>query len=126
MKRAWMVGVVASVLVMLGADAAKSPQWDGKETVADYAKRAGVTPTLTLDLGDGVKWEGVLVPAGTFVMGSPKGEAKAEDEAGQEKQHKVTISKPYYMGKYEVTQKQFEKVTGANPSPTKGDDLPTS
>ena len=54
------------------------PAWDGKETVAEYAKRAKLEPTLTLDLGGGVKWEGVLIPAGQFVMGSPKGEAKTE------------------------------------------------
>jgi hypothetical protein len=57
------------------------PQWDGKETAAEYAKRAKLEPTLTLDLGSGVKWEGVLIPAGTFVMGSPPGEAKTEQEA---------------------------------------------
>ena len=100
------------------------PQWDGKETVADYAKRAKLEPTLTLDLGDGVKWEGVLIPAGSFVMGSPAGEAKTEKEAAIEKQHKVTFKQPFYMGKFETTQPQYQKVTGANPSKTKGEDLP--
>lgn len=98
--------------------------WDGKETVADYAKRAQLEPTLTLDLGGGVKWEGVLIPAGTFVMGSPKGEARTEKESIMEKQHKVTISQPFYLGKFELTQAQFQKVMGVNPSRTKGDDLP--
>jgi len=100
------------------------PFWDGKESIADYAKRAKLEPTLTLDLGDGVKWEGVLVPAGTFVMGSPPGEAKKEHEAVIEKQHKVTLTRPFYMGKYELTQAQYQKVMGSNPSTTKGDDLP--
>jgi formylglycine-generating enzyme required for sulfatase activity len=99
------------------------PLWDGKESVADYAKRAKLEPTLTLDLG-GVKWEGVLIPAGTFVMGSPPGEAKTEKESALEKQHKVTISEPFYLGKFELTQAQYEKVTGANPSGTKGENLP--
>src|SRR4051812_35970054 len=97
------------------------PQWDGKETVAEYARRAKLEPTLTLDLG-GVKWEGVLVPAGSFTMGSPPGEVKKE--AAGEKQHKVTITRPFYLGKYEVTQAQFAKVTGADPSKVKGDTLP--
>ena len=106
------------------AEAPKYPHWDGKETVAEYAKRAKLEPTLTLDLGGGVKWEGVLIPAGTFVMGSPKGEAKTEKESALEKQHKVTISQPFYMGKFELTQAQYQKVMGANPSKTTGDDLP--
>ena len=106
------------------ADAGTYPIWDGKESIADYARRAKVDPTLTLDLGDGVKWEGVLIPAGTFVMGSPEGEAKNKEEAAFEKQHKVTISRPFYIGKYELTQPQFQKITGVNPSKTKGDSLP--
>ena len=101
------------------------PLWDGKESIADYAKRAKLEPTLTLDLG-GVKWEGLLIPAGTFVMGSPAGEAKTEKESALEKQHKVTISEPFYLGKFELTQAQYEKVTGANPSPNKGETLPVS
>ena len=44
------------------------------------------------------------IPAGTFTMGSPKDEAdRREDEV----RHKVTISKPFYMGVYEVTQKEY-------------------
>ncbi|HEY6167691.1 MAG TPA: formylglycine-generating enzyme family protein [Verrucomicrobiae bacterium] len=100
------------------------PLWDGKETVAAYAKRAQLEPTLTLDLGGSVKWEGVLIPAGTFVMGSPPGEAKTEDQSALEKQHRVTLTRPFYLGKYELTQAQYEKVMGDNPSLTKGDDLP--
>ena len=103
--------------------AGKFPLWDGKESVADYAKRAKLEPTLTLDLG-GVQWEGVLIPAGTFVMGSPPGETKNEKAAAIEKQHKVTISEPFYIGKFELTQAQYQKVMGVNPSGNKGDKLP--
>jgi formylglycine-generating enzyme required for sulfatase activity len=100
------------------------PLWDGKETVAEYAKRLQLEPTLTLDVGGGVKWEGMLIPAGSFVMGSPPGEAKTEQQSTIEKQHKVTITRPYYMGRVELTQAQYEKVMGENPSITRGDDLP--
>ena len=102
----------------------KFPIWDGKETVAEYAKRTQLEPTLVLDLGGGVKWEGMLIPAGSFVMGSPPGEAKTEQQSAIEKQHKVTITRPFYMGRLELTQAQYEKVMGDNPSITKGDDLP--
>ena len=54
-----------------------------------------------------------LIPKGEFLMGSPKSEKKrAEDEL----QHRVRITKPFYMGVYEVTQAEYEKVIGQNRS----------
>ena len=58
---------------------------------------------------------------GTFTMGSP------EDELGRdndETQHQVTLTRGYWMGKYEVTQAQYEAIMGKNPSYFKGADLP--
>jgi formylglycine-generating enzyme required for sulfatase activity len=65
----------------------------------------------------------VPIPAGTFMMGSPK------DEPGRfndETQHEVTISKRFYMQTTEVTQGQWKAVMGNNPSYFKdcGDDCP--
>ena len=75
------------------------------------------------DLGNGISIEMVLIPAGKFVMGSPKKEKGRYDD---ETQHEVTLTKPYYMGKYEVTQEQWESVMGKNPSDTKGAKLPVT
>src|SRR5258706_5553902 len=116
--------LLATALLAFLFGAPDYPSWDGKESVADYAKRAKLEPTLTLDLGGGVKWEGVLIPAGTFVMGSPAGEAKTEKESAMEKQHKVTITRPFYIGKLELTQAQYQKVMGENPSVNRDDALP--
>ena len=55
----------------------------------------------------------VLIPKGTFMMGSPESE---EGRKENETQHEVTIGKVYYLGVYEVTQAQYEKVMGKNPS----------
>jgi formylglycine-generating enzyme required for sulfatase activity len=55
----------------------------------------------------------VLVPKGKFKMGSPKDEKGHRED---EHQHEVEISKPFYMGTHEVTQGQFKKVMGYNPS----------
>ena len=79
---------------------------------------ADLPPTLTLDLGGGVNMKLALIPAGEFLMGSPAGEPLAgwgchEDEKPQ---HRVRLTKPYYMGIYEVTQAQYEAVMGTNPS----------
>ncbi len=61
------------------------------------------------------------IPAGKFTMGSPTNEPGRGEH---EPQHEVTISKPFYMGVFEVTQKQFELVTGRNPSSHRGDTRP--
>jgi formylglycine-generating enzyme required for sulfatase activity len=55
----------------------------------------------------------VRIPAGRFLMGSPKDE---EGRSYSEVQHEVEITKPFYLGVYEVTQKQFKTVMGFNPS----------
>ena len=62
--------------------------------------------------GSGVKIEMVKIPGGTFIMGSPKSEPERDDN---EIQHSVTLS-DFYMGKYEVTQRQYRNVMGYNPS----------
>jgi len=66
---------------------------------------------------DGFVW----IQGGTFTMGSPADEPGWRDNEGP--QHKVTIS-GFYMGKYEVTQKEYQEVMGRNPSHFKGDNLP--
>jgi formylglycine-generating enzyme required for sulfatase activity len=94
---------------------------------------------LTLDLGNKVTMKLILIPPGKFMMGSPEGERlKAAEElkrvlkldepvaeivkwmADEGPQHEVTITKPFYMGVYEVTQEQYEQIIGKNPSSFKG------
>jgi formylglycine-generating enzyme required for sulfatase activity len=73
---------------------------------------------IAFDLGGGVKLEMVLIPAGDFLMGSPDSDKDAD---GHEKpQHRVRIAKPFYLGKYLVTQEQWQSVMGSNPSTFKG------
>lgn len=185
------------------------PLWDGHESVADYAKKVNLPPTKTLDLGNDVKMELVLIPAGKFVMGvaepNPVEETRfrrqifiaevaaavsvalmlfvlakvvvrsvrsrrrpqislallliftlagggglssglhwskiarelelAQDKFAVEKTrfegmredwraHPVTLTKPFYMGKFDVTQGQYQAVVGTNPSAFKGKDNP--
>jgi len=73
---------------------------------------------LSVDLGKGVKLEMVLIPAGEFLMGSPDSDKDAQ--SWEKPQHRVRITKPFYLGKYLVTQEQWEAVTGRNPSYFKG------
>ena len=55
----------------------------------------------------------VRISAGTFMMGSP---ADEKDRGSEEEQHEVEITKAFWMGIHEVTQKQFKEVMGYNPS----------
>jgi len=73
---------------------------------------------FAVDLGDDVVLEMVWIPPGEFLMGSPANEAGRDDD---ETQHAVALAKGFWMGKYEVTQAQWENVTGNNPSYFKGD-----
>ena len=72
---------------------------------------------IAVDLGNAVTMELKWIPSGEFMMGS--GEYPSEGPL-----HRVRISKGFWMGKYEVTQSQWEQVTGNNPSQVKGADLP--
>ena len=65
----------------------------------------------------------VLIPKGSFTMGSPKSEPGRQ---WNEKQHRVVISKSFYMQETEVTQGQWEKIMGSNPSEFQncGEDCP--
>jgi formylglycine-generating enzyme required for sulfatase activity len=56
----------------------------------------------------------VLIPAGEFLMGSPEGE-EGRNNDGESPQHRVRISKPFYLGETEVTQEQFRAVMNAEP-----------
>jgi len=194
--------VLTLAMAALPAMATEYLLWDGEESVESYAKRTGLEPTKTVDLGNGVILELVLIPAGRFLMGTPAPKrvdegsfamrvfvgqsglaisvgvvlamlafvvaraiqgkhrpqvslrrllvlalvasvgllgglhwwhsdkalklaraeykaAKARFEmawAGEKPAHDVTLSTPFYMGKYEVTQEQYQHVMGRNPS----------
>ncbi|MBL9166638.1 MAG: SUMF1/EgtB/PvdO family nonheme iron enzyme [Verrucomicrobiales bacterium] len=53
------------------------------------------------------------IPSGTFVMGSPNGE---QDRRSDEIEHQATLTRGFWMGKYEVTQQEYSSVLGYNPS----------
>ncbi|MDZ7620048.1 MAG: formylglycine-generating enzyme family protein [Patescibacteria group bacterium] len=79
--------------------------WIAVASVAGCGTRPA--PEVIADLGDGVKLEMVLIPAGAFTMGDDAG---LDDEKPA---HKVTITKPFYLGKHEVTVEQFRRFVEA-------------
>ena len=98
----------------------------GKSNI--YGFRVALAPVsfvpgknITVPLSEDVSLDMIWIKSGTFMMGSP------EDELGRSKsetQHQVTLTKGYWLGKFEVTQAQYEAVMGKNPSNWKGSDLP--
>jgi len=60
-----------------------------------------------------IKMKLAYIPPGEFDMGSPESE---KDRSYDEKLHRVKLTKGFYLGAYEVTQSQFEKVLKRNPS----------
>lgn len=53
------------------------------------------------------------MPAGTYTIGSPEADADRDDN---EQQHRVTMTQPFVIAVTEVTQEQYQRVTGENPS----------
>ena len=61
------------------------------------------------------------IKPGSFTMGSPSSELGRKDD---EVQRKITLTQPFYIGVFEATQKQYELITGFNPSHHKGETRP--
>lgn len=102
-----------SVTIQAVADAARYLVVDlsGGPDAVTYPVRYSTEPP---DLNDDTcrtteLWLRLILP-GTFVMGSP---TTSVGRRGDETQHTVTLTKPYYLGVFEITQKQYELVTGS-------------
>ena len=79
----------------------------------------GAGGDLVADLPGGAEMEFVWIEAGVFQMGSPSSEPGRDSDEGPV--HEVEISEGFWLGKYEVTQGQWEAVMGRNPSLYQGD-----
>jgi hypothetical protein len=75
----------------------------------------GKTHEITLNLGDGVTMEMVYIQPGIFVMGG-ENETDGRFECIEIPKHEVQLTRGFYLGKYEVTQAQYETIMGFNPS----------
>jgi len=94
----------------------------GSEEQIRFAKKTGLQCEKQFDLGEDVTLKCVLIPPGEFLMGSPATEKLHMISEGPV--HRVVITKPVYMGICEITQLQYQRVMGKNPSHFKGPDLP--
>jgi len=86
------------------------------------AEALGLPVTAEIDLGKGVTLKMAFIPPGEFLMGSPDGEEGRCDTEGP--QHSVEIRNGFYIGTYPATQRQWQGVTGSNPSEFRGEENP--
>jgi formylglycine-generating enzyme required for sulfatase activity len=77
----------------------------------------------TRSVTNSIRMSFLVIPAGRFMMGSPRSES-GRASGREELQHPVTLTRSFLLGKYEVTQKQFETVMETNPSRFKSPDHP--
>lgn len=97
----------------------------------NWGLRAAITPEgedtppeLTIDLGQGVTMDLILIKPGTFVMGG-ESDKDGRFQCVELPKHPVRLTRAFYLGKYEVTQEQYQAVMGTNPSKsTKGPNYP--
>jgi len=99
-RTAFQSALATFLALQLAATAADSPKSRDKE--------------IKIDLEKGVVIELIRIEPNEFLMGSPP----SDDTRGDRPQHKVRISKPFYLGKCEVTQALWMHVMGENPSTT--------
>lgn len=124
----------APATATLGATTSVAPNASDPGTTFDVSRLAAVQHTAAREAGVPVAFENalgmrfVLIPAGTFDMGSPEGEPDRESD---ESLHSVTLTRPYYLQTTEVTNAQFRAFRAAHRSqaqapgqPLDGDDQP--
>ena len=98
---------------------AEAKQQAAEMEMAALRKAANTPPDSFTIEGLGIRM--IRVKPGTFKMGSPSSELPRNKS---ESQRSVTLTKAFWLGKYEVTQKQWKALMGTNPSQFSGDDLP--
>ena len=109
---------------------ASNPYQEEKQRQKQRAKNdVNSHQNFTIALGKGVMLEMIAIPGGTFWMGQTDDERRLLKEWGwsiydnERPCHQVTVA-PFYIGKYPVTQAQWQAVMGNNPSDFKGADRP--
>jgi formylglycine-generating enzyme required for sulfatase activity len=110
------LGLALSAGLVSAAQAAPKRIWRPAKAQLETAKKIGKPVFLSNSIG--MKF--VLIPAGDFVMGSPASEPGHTMMEGP--QHRVKISRPFYLQTTEVTQAQWRAIMGKNPSHHQGCD----
>jgi len=126
----WMLEKKADVLIKAGKN--RKAEAALRKALANYPELRGARSRLDnllhkpgeqtlVRIPGHVLLKLVYVPAGSFLMGSPKSEKGRSVDEGP--QHRVTISRGFWIGKYEVTEAQWQIIMGKNPSLRQGEKI---
>ena len=122
MKKSFhLLALLCLALAIFATGCKKADDASPKSSRKSASSKSSRKSTLTVTLPGNVKLEMKQIKAGSFLMGSPESE---EGRFDWETQHRVTLTRDYWLGTYEVTQAQWRAVMGNNPSHFQGDDLP--
>ncbi len=118
--------IIISMVLLAAAAIIAAKKAETEESAATVqqkkaAAKANLPLEKTIELGNEVNMVVVFIPAGEFEMGSPASELKRDKDEGQ---HRVKLTKPFYIGKFEVTQLQYRVIMNENNSKFGGDKLP--
>ncbi len=94
---------------------------DYAATRSDTRRSENIPGSRNFLLGTDILLELLPIPSGSFLMGSPESEL---GRMADETRHPVTLTYRFWLGKFQVTQAQWQAVMGDNPSCFKGPDLP--
>lgn len=118
MKPYTFVGIFIVVMTLSGCKATERTA----EMNAEDMKRAIARRYKEIEFTVGpVSYKLIRIPPGKFDIGSSPTEEGHQPHEGPIR--RITISKPFYLGQYEITQAQYKGVMGVNPSRVEGDDL---
>ncbi|MBW2664167.1 MAG: formylglycine-generating enzyme family protein [Deltaproteobacteria bacterium] len=113
--------IIASTFIFFTASPALSYVPDDLDFVPMGDSAVSAAPSGRIYTASSINYKMVYISPGTFMMGSPSSEPKRDSD---ERQHKVALTKDFYMGVTEITQSQWRQIMGNNPSKFKGDNLP--
>jgi formylglycine-generating enzyme required for sulfatase activity len=121
------LAVLLTAILLTAAQVAFGQNAEKGASSNEASGDTAIVGQLSLDLGKGVSMKLVHIPAGKFKMGNHDAPAETIKKVGGEEEHvsdeypahEVTISKPFYMGIYELTQAQWKAVMGTEPWLTK-------
>ncbi|MBM4095233.1 MAG: formylglycine-generating enzyme family protein [Planctomycetes bacterium] len=118
----FLLPLIAEFIIGCGSAENKSKEIASSKGISNskrFASSKGNANSKEMTNSIGMKL--VRIPKGKFMMGSREREVGREDN---ETQHEVILTKDFYLGIYEVTQAEYEKVMGNNPSEFKGASTP--
>ena len=129
-KWKWLLTIAVAIAVITGVAVnrctgggrSSAENTEGDSLAADSAVATIVVPDNCPEVIKKLAENMVYVEGGTFTMGATS-EQGSDAESDEKPAHQVTLS-TYYIGKYEVTQAEWQAVMGTNPSEFKGNNLP--